>query len=138
MSQDKVIKELEVLTNPNNVDITLSTGEVILVNTIRLKELPKFTSIVKKILPNTSSLQNVEDINVLELILNNTEDMIDLILLCSKLEKPKSEDLDLEDLILLATAVVEVNLSFFIAKVLPALGQAATKIEARIQQLGQK
>ena len=71
--------------------------------------------------------------DVYRLVMENTDSIIDMVaLLCNK-DREWVEELSLDDLIALFSAIVEVNLDFFIQRLLPLLSGLAVEIGKNIQ-----
>jgi len=137
-NQDKSLNELSTLVEIEKVDVKLSTGEVLLISEITIREFPSFIKIVKRLLPKglTKDKEKTIEEQLLEVVMEDPDALLELVSVCSKMEKTKLDTLSITDLILIATAIIEVNLDFFMKKVLPVIGIATERIATKAQQLG--
>lgn len=135
----EALNELEQLTEKNQTDVTMSTGEVLLISEITIKELPKFAKLVKGLIPKDLDLDKIDTATIVEMALEDMDSLIELVSVSAKLKRDKLDTLGLDDLVLLASAVIEVNVDFFIKKVMPMIGKASKRIEEKlVQQSGQQ
>lgn len=113
--------ELEAIS-PKTIPVTLASGDV-LVLPIKVKQLPAFT---KAIVPLIANL--VAGDSPLLMIADRAEDVIAAVAVGTGMDVDAINALDVDDLVKLASAVIEVNLDFFMRKVLPQVNLASERI----------
>lgn len=124
-----VQKELEVLF-PQGKQITVK-GETLNVTPFKLGELPKLFKIVEPIFGSIQELTNLGSNKALLFTSLMSKDGESFILLASMgIRKPVEwvNDLDLDEAADVLLTVIEVNLSFFVQKVLPNLNERVEKL----------
>jgi hypothetical protein len=88
--------DLKVLTESLAESVTLSTGSVIVINQIKVRQLPAFGKIIKSIFPDgVAAIANFDDIKVPDLILTHAAEIIDLIKLCTGVDDDTIDALDI-------------------------------------------
>lgn len=125
--------ELKTLVQPQTNEVELSTGIKVAVSQIKVKQLPEFAAAVKAIFP--SGIADFDKINITDLVLNSTTEIINIVKICSGVSKQELDELQIDDLIILAGKVAEVNVDFFMKRVLPSLAKASTELEATFTKL---
>ena len=114
---------------PAPVVVTLA-GTALELTPIRLGELPRFLVVVR---PMAEEL--VGDPDWIALLARHGESVLDLLAITTRRERAWVNDLSLEDAVLLAAAVFEVNADFFVAHVVPAIQGAAQRLAPTLRSL---
>jgi len=114
---------------PAPVVVTLA-GTALELTPIRLGELPRFLVVVR---PMAEEL--VGDPDWIALLGRHSESVLDLLAITTRRERAWVNDLSLEDAVLLAAAVFEVNADFFVAHVVPAIQGAAQRLAPTLRSL---
>lgn len=125
--------DLKTLVQPQSNEVELSTGLNVVITQIKVKQLPEFAAAVKSIFPK--GVVNFDEINIVELVLSSTEQVINLVKVCSGLSKQELDALEIDDLVILAGKVAEVNVDFFMKRVLPSLAKTSTALETAFTKL---
>lgn len=120
---------------PSPVTVTVTVGgqkESVLVNQIKVGQLPDVLRVSHRLMPA------VEDgkFDPKVLFMEHTDDVLDLIAICTKKSRDWVDELDIPDGIALFVAVLEVNLDFFVQNVLPSLLQATAAISDVVRSVG--
>lgn len=112
-------------------------GKKIEVKTMRVKQL---TKVMAEIQPFIGSFTTTDGANLPLILLNHTDNVIGLVSTLTGEPIDWLGELGLDEMVLLFTAVVEVNLDFFIQKVLPAVTTAMQRLAGpeRLMSLGPK
>lgn len=111
--------ELEQL-QPQSVVVKVR-AEAVIVTPILVKELAAFTKAVASML---QTIQEADPDNLMTILLmSHTEAIIRAIAIGIRRDMDFVNNLDIDDLVKLGNAVLEVNIDFFIQRVLPALQQ---------------
>jgi hypothetical protein len=125
-----------------DVELELSSGELIKVRPFKFGQLPKVLNLSKDIFAQVQALfianAQIEDAALIaEVLSSGGEKFIEL--LCVSINKPRAffDELDAADGIRLATAVLEVNVSFFAQRLLPELKKSALSLQAATPGLKQ-
>jgi len=98
------------------------------VRPIRVGKLAAFMRAVNGLLPAFSDPDNVD---IAALVVGHTDDIIEALRVALDVDREFVDALDLADMVMAVTAVVEVNGDFFIRRLLPVL-DAAKKTVARL------
>lgn len=109
---------------------------------IKVKHLNKVMSIIR---PFANSLNKSDTTDgrdqIIGLILEHSDGVVDLLALLFEVERSQVEEADLDTMVEATAAVLEVNLDFFVQKVLPsllgAMGRLANQFESQAKPLGQ-
>lgn len=125
--------DLKTLVQPQSNEVELSTGLKVVITQIKVKQLPEFAAAIKSIFPK--GIINFDEVNITELVLNSTEQIINLVKVCSGISKEELDSLEIDDLVILAGKVAEVNVDFFMKRVLPSLTKTTTALEATFTKL---
>lgn len=125
--------DLKTLVQPQNNEVELSTGLKVVITQIKVKQLPDFVLAIKSIFPK--GIVNFDEVNITELVLSSTQQIIDIVKICSGVSKEELDALEIDDLIILAGKVAEVNVDFFMKRVLPSLAKASTELEEKFTKL---
>lgn len=119
--------ELAVLTPPV-IEVVVG-GEVITVTPIKVRELMAFAQAVSPILKMLNEAdQDWAGLNVSTLLMNHTEAVIRTVAIGIRRDIEFINDLGIDELVKLSNAVIEVNVDFFIQRVLPAIRQGFGRI----------
>lgn len=113
---------------PVPVVITI-VGEELTISPIKTRELPRMLKAVK---PIAAEIQ-AED--VAGAFLANADCLIEAVAIGARKPRAWVDELDLDELVLLASAVLEVNGDFFVRAVLPGATEAMDRVS---QLIGQK
>lgn len=108
-------------------DLTIA-DEVLAISPIRVGEIPKILSAIK---PFSDQLM-VDQIDWLWIVTQHGDSLLAAIAIAARKPQDWVEALSLDDAITLATALFEVNADFFVQRVVPTLQQAASRINAQI------
>lgn len=117
--------DLETLLDPEPGWVTVA-GEEIAVVPIKVRQLPAFSRAAKPLLARLGNGEHLD----LALLVSEIERVIELVVIATERERAWVDDLDLDQLILLAEKVVEVNAAFFGQRTLPALNRAIRDLNA--------
>jgi hypothetical protein len=123
----------KVIPSPVTVTVTVDgQQETVLVNQIKVGQLPDVLRVSHRLLPA------VEDgkFDPKVLFMEHTDDILDLIAICTKKSRDWVDNLDVPDGINLFVTVLEVNLDFFVQNVLPSLLQATAAISGVVKEVG--
>lgn len=102
-------------------------GREVAVTPIKVRELPAFASVVEPLLQDITS-----GAGVAALMTRDVESLIKAVAIGARLERAFVDDLELDELLNLAAAVLEVNADFFVRRLAPALNLAVERIGARV------
>ncbi|EKF9276376.1 hypothetical protein O1B68_002117 [Vibrio cholerae] len=108
-------------------DLTIA-DEVLAISPIRVGEIPKILSAIK---PFSDQLM-ADQIDWLWIVTQHGDSLLAAIAIAARKPQDWVEALSLDDAITLATALFEVNADFFVQRVVPTLQQAASRINAQI------
>ena len=114
---------------PAPVVVTLS-GIALELTPIRLGELPRLLAVVRPLADDITG-----DPEWIALLGRHGDSVLDLLALTTRRERVWVNDLSLEDAVLLAAAVFEVNADFFVAHVVPAIQGAAQRLAPTLRSL---
>lgn len=109
----------------NTPSVTLADGSKVVVKKVSLRTFGPVLDFVRKVFDGLDIHGGIPMIDllspgpILQLISKNLEDAYGVIVLLSNVEKEKLLDLDLDDALLIALKIVEVNKRFFTEKILP-------------------
>lgn len=121
--------ELETIINAPE-PLTLSTGRVIDVTPIKTREFPAFTKALEPVFGMLAVGVAVES-----LLAQNSEAVIAATAVGLRIPRAEVDDFDLDDLVIAAAKVMEVNADFFARRVLPALNQTTAKMSGLLAGL---
>jgi len=128
------VEQLDALY-PGEIGVLVSLGSVrgeggepvtFIVRPIRVGKLAAFMRAVNDLLPAFES----GDVDIKALVMRHTDAIIVGLAVALNTDRELIEELDLADLVVAVTAVVEVNADFFTQRLLPELDLAAKKISA--------
>ena len=114
---------------PAPVVVTLS-GIAMELTPIRLGELPRLLAVVRPLADDITG-----DPEWIALLGRHGDSVLDLLAITTRRERAWVNDLSLEDAVLLAAAVFEVNADFFVAHVVPAIQGAAQRLAPTLRSL---
>lgn len=129
MSTETKVDDMEKML-PAQTSVNIK-GESININYIKVGKLSAVVAILQpmaKYLPTPGDTQRSNPIDVMSLVMNHTDDAVKLVALLTGKTDDWVKDLDIDELVLLLTAVVEVNLDFFIRRVLPSVSKAMEQL----------
>ncbi|OED39004.1 hypothetical protein AB833_17340 [Chromatiales bacterium (ex Bugula neritina AB1)] len=112
-------------TPPTSLELAEETLEIA---PIRVGDIPKLLTAIQ---PFSEQLL-AEQIDWFAIVTHHGERLLQAMAIAARKPLQWVEALALDDAIQLATALFEVNADFFIQRVMPALRQAATRINAQI------
>lgn len=131
MSQAETSDLTKIIPEPNTVTVG---GKDIPVNTMKVKQL---SATIKAIQPFAHAFKAGKgNVDMSEIVMNNTDAVIDLVIIMTGESREFVLELGVDELIQLFTKVVEVNLDFFIQKVLPLLSGAMGRLTAGLPNGG--
>jgi hypothetical protein len=108
--------------------VLLTVGEDTLeITPIRVGEVPALLAAVRPFADQVSA-----DPDWLALLTDHGEALISALAVASRRERGFIEQLSLDDAIQLATVVFEVNADFFVHRVVPAVQQAAARVNGKL------
>jgi hypothetical protein len=110
---------------PLKVDIA---GERLCILPIKTRELP---GMMKAIAPILGEIQGGDILGALSA---NADSLVAAVAIGSRKDRAWVDDLDLDDLVALAGAVLEVNADFFVHRVLPGLTKAMEGVTGAVGQ----
>lgn len=118
---------------PTPVVVALSCGSVEL-TPVRLGELPRLLTAVR---PLTGALTDprLGEPDWFALMGEHGQSVLELLTITTRRERAWIDDLSLQDAVLLAAAVFEVNVDFFVGRVVPAIQGAAERLAPTLQAL---
>lgn len=125
MTENNELEELQPIGKVVQVQ-----AEILTITPIRVKELAAFT---KAVAPMLATIQEA-DINSLMtiLLMNHTEAIIRAVAIGIRRDPDFVSNLGVDELVALGEAVLEVNVDFFIQRVLPALQQSRARLMGMI------
>lgn len=113
----------KIIPQPNIVTVG---GKSIEVKTMKVKQL---SATIKAIQPFAAAFKAGQgQVDMSDIVMNNTDNVVDLVSILTGESKEFVEDLGIDELIIVFTRLVEVNLDFFIQKVLPLLSGAMGRL----------
>lgn len=110
---------------PLKVDIA---GERLCILPIKTRELP---GMMRAIAPILGEIQSGD---ILGALAANADSLVAAVAIGSRKDRAWVDDLDLDDLVALAGAVLEVNADFFVHRVLPGLTKAMEGVTGAVGQ----
>lgn len=131
MNQEVKQDELATLVGGDGVDVTLSTGKLINITALKIKDLPAFSKLIKKVVPDAKTLGDVTDLDMVKMAMDDVDTLIDIVALGTRIPTVELGELGADDLISLGGAVIEVNIDFFIVRVLPMIKAVSTRLEVK-------
>lgn len=121
---------METLEKIAPVPVTITVaGECLTISPIKTRELPRMLKAVK---PIAAEIQSGD---VPGALLANADCLVEAVAIGARKSRAWVDELDLDDLVMLASAVLEVNGDFFVRAVLPGATEALDRVS---QLIGQK
>lgn len=109
---------------PQTNEVTVG-GKIIEIKTMKVKQL---SATIKAIQPFAATLSGQGQVDMASVVMNNMDNVVDLVGILTGEPKEFVEELGIDELIIVFTRLVEVNLDFFIQKVLPLLSGAMGRL----------
>lgn len=110
---------------PTDEPLTIG-GKTITPRTMKVKQLP---AVLKAVQPFAGAFKGgVQSLDIPTLLIDHTPNVVELVHQLTGEDKEWVENLELDEMIEVFTKVVEVNLDFFIRKVLPLLSGAMARL----------
>lgn len=110
---------------PQTNEVTVG-GKTIEIKTMKVKQL---SATIKAIQPFAAAFKAGQgQVDMADIVMNNTDNVVDLVHILTGESKEFIEELGIDELIIVFTRLVEVNLDFFIQKVLPLLSEAMGRL----------
>lgn len=113
----------KIAPTPLRLDVA---GERISILPIKTRELPPM---MKAVAPILGEIQNGD---ILGALAANADSLVAAVAIGSRKDRAWVDDLDLDDLVALAGAVLEVNADFFVHRVLPGLTKAVEGVTGAV------
>ena len=109
-------------------NLVAAGGKNIEIKTMKVKQL---SATIKAIQPFAAAFKAQRDsFDAAEIVMSHTDSVVDLVVILTGETKEFVEELGIDELVILFTKLVEVNLDFFIQKVLPLLSGAMGRLSA--------
>lgn len=109
-------------------NIVVAGGKNIEIKTMKVKQL---SATIKAIQPFAAAFKAQRDsFDAAEIVMSHTDSVVDLVVILTGETKEFVEELGIDELVIIFTKLVEVNLDFFIQKVLPLLSGAMGRLSA--------
>mgnify|MGYP001167517465 CR=1 FL=1 len=126
---ERSVNELETLLPvPKTITIKGEEIPVGLIKVGRVAAVVKALQPFAHLLPKAGDKPGRKNIDFFTIVLNHTDDAINLCVELTSRDKAWVEDLDIAELVELLSAIVERNLDFFIQRVLPSVSEATAKL----------
>jgi hypothetical protein len=108
-------------------------GKDIEIKTMKVKQL---SATVRSIQPFVSALgkNGLVNVDVPNIIMSHTDNVVELVQILTGEDKAWVEELGIDELVIVFTKLVEVNLDFFTRKVLPLLSVAMVKLTGNVRE----
>ena len=127
---DKAADDLnKIIPTPVFVEVA---GEKVQIRTIKVKYL---SLVLKEIQPFASVFkQSQENVDLIQVAMDHIDNVI--VLVATLVEKPQEwvEELEIDELVSVFTKLVEVNIDFFIRKVIPSLSEGMGKLNSDLKR----
>lgn len=114
---------------PQSLDIA---GDTLALTPIRVGEVPALLAAIKPIAPHLVN----GDPDWLALLTEHGDAILDALAIAARRPREWVEALSLDDAVQLATALFEVNVDFFVQRVVPAIQSAAARIDRNVRAAG--
>lgn len=114
---------------PQSLEIA---GDTLALTPIRVGEVPALLAAIKPIAPHLVN----GDPDWLALLTEHGDAILDALAIAARRAREWVEALSLDDAVLLATALFEVNVDFFVQRVVPAIQSAAARIDRNVRAAG--
>ncbi len=107
-------------------------GDTLSLTPIRVGEVPPLLAAIKPIAPHLVN----GDPDWLALLTEHGDAILDALAIAARRPREWVEALSLDDAVQLATALFEVNVDFFVQRVVPAIQSAAARIDRNVRAAG--
>lgn len=114
---------------PQSLEIA---GDTLALTPIRVGEVPALLAAIKPIAPHLVN----GDPDWLALLTEHGDAILDALAIAARRPREWVEALSLDDAVQLATALFEVNVAFFVQRVVPAIQSAAARIDRNVRAAG--
>lgn len=114
---------------PQSLEIA---GDTLALTPIRVGEVPVLLAAIKPIAPHLVN----GDPDWLALLTEHGDAILDALAIAARRPREWVEALSLDDAVQLATALFEVNVDFFVQRVVPAIQSAAARIDRNVRAAG--
>ncbi len=114
---------------PQSLEIA---GDTLALTPIRVGEVPALLAAIKPIAPHLVN----GDPDWLALLTEHGDAILDALAIATRRPREWVEALSLDDAVQLATALFEVNVDFFVQRVVPAIQSAAARIDRNVRAAG--
>lgn len=114
---------------PQSLEIA---GDTLSLTPIRVGEVPALLAAIKPIAPHLVN----GDPDWLALLTEHGDAILDALAIAARRPREWVEALSLDDAVQLATALFEVNVDFFVQRVVPAIQSAAARIDRNVRAAG--
>jgi hypothetical protein len=114
---------------PQSLEIA---GDTLALTPIRVGEVPALLAAIKPIAPHLVN----GDPDWLALLTEHGDAILDALAIAARRPREWVEALSLDDAVQLATALFEVNVDFFVQRVVPAIQSAAARIDRNVRAAG--
>jgi hypothetical protein len=114
---------------PQSLEIA---GDTLALTPIRVGEVPALLAAIKPIAPHLVN----GDPDWLALLTEHGDAILDALAITARRPREWVEALSLDDAVQLATALFEVNVDFFVQRVVPAIQSAAARIDRNVRAAG--
>jgi hypothetical protein len=114
---------------PQSLEIA---GDTLSLTPIRVGEVPALLAAIKPIAPHLVN----GDPDWLALLTEHGDAILDALAIAARQPREWVEALSLDDAVQLATALFEVNVDFFVQRVVPAIQSAAARIDRNVRAAG--
>jgi hypothetical protein len=114
---------------PQSLEIA---GDTLALTPIRVGEVPALLAAIKPIAPHLVN----GDPDWLALLMEHGDAILDALAIAARRPREWVEALSLDDAVQLATALFEVNVDFFVQRVVPAIQSAAARIDRNVRAAG--
>lgn len=111
-------------------------GETLTITPIKVKELAAFTRAISPMV-GVFQMAGASHKILPELLLEHTDDFIQAVAVATRKPIEWVNELEVDELMTLAAAVIEVNADFFMTRVLPSMSSGLLRLNDRLN-LGQK
>lgn len=116
--------DLETIYQPKVIEVEVR-GETVSVKPLTVDKIPLFARAIRPCVP---ALQGVGGQDWLRLLAEHGESMIDSVGIATGIEREGFNGLPPDEFVVLASAVMEVNMDFFVRRLAPAVSAAAEKM----------
>lgn len=121
-------REIDQIVNTPR-EVTLSTGSTCLLSPITVAELPEF---IDALAPLMSGGYEIDPVALLG---SHPRELIEAVRVGARMSADDMKTLGVDDLIELATVIIEVNADFFVRRILPRLAGGMASLQATLAGL---